>query len=160
MRPCARRHFTSLRPIAAALGVLAACGPTGPSRVMPTDALDHAVGDVVGDPTTCVMIAERATQKVIYTYGDRFNCLRGLPACDRPGLSSAKAAVALAETPDGRGASCPSDADGSRRVGWAEGRVASRRGDWIYSAVIEGENALPGREMSARLAQAFRKAGL
>ena len=154
MRRDAQTHTTPFGWIAAAFMALAACEPTGPASLVSTDALDHAIGDVIGDPTTCVIIAERAPRKVIYTYGDRFNCIRGLPTCDRPGVSSARSAVAFADSVDGRGASCPSNADGSRRVGWAEGRITSRRGDWIYSAVIEGENALPGREMSARLAQA------
>ncbi len=155
------------RPLAIAAAVTLLIGPAGCGRVggasapaMPTDALDHAIGDVIGDPTTCVIIAQRATRKVVYTYGEPYNCQRTLPACDRPGLSSAKAALAFADSADGRGASCPTSADGSRTVGWAEGRVASTKGDWIYSAVMEGEAALPGQEMSARLADAFAHAGL
>ena len=143
----------------AILAILAGCIPAkGPG--MPADALDQAIGGAIGDPTTCVIIADRATHKTVYTYGESSNCTRGLPACDRPGLSSARAALAFADTVDGRGASCPTTADGSRSVGWAEGRVVSTRGVWIYSAVMEGGTALPGQEMSARLAQAFQNAGL
>ena len=127
---------------------------------LPGDALDHAIGDAIGDPTTCVVIAERATRKIVYRYGERFNCLRGLPACDRPGVISAENALALADTADGRGASCSSSADGTRRVGWAEARIAGPKRDLIYSAVMEGERALPGQEMMARLAEAFANAGL
>ena len=151
----------SFNPLAALaiLAILAGCTQAkGP--VMPADALDRAIGGAIGDPTTCVIIADRATHKAVYTYGESSNCTRDLPACDRPGLSSARAALALADTADGRGASCPTTADGSRSVGWAEGRVVSTRGAWIYSAVMEGETALPGQEMSARLRQAFQNAGL
>jgi hypothetical protein len=45
-------------------------------------------------------------------------------------------------------------------VGWAEGRVKSARHDFIYSAVMEGQRALPGHEMAARLDDAFANAGL
>ena len=151
----------SIHPLAALamLAVLAGCTQDKGPR-MPSDALDRAIGGAIGDPSTCVIIAERATHKSVYTYGESTNCTRSLPACDRQGLSSARAAVAFADTADGRGASCPTTADRSRSVGWAEGRVASTRGNWIYSAVMEGETALPGQEMAARLTQAFHNAGL
>lgn len=147
----------------AALSLLCACAkPSGRPAAsgLPSDALDHAIGDVIGDPTTCVVIADRASRKILYSYGQRFNCVRGLPACDQPGAMSAEGALALADTPDGRGASCPSSPDGTRRVGWAEGKVASTKHDLIYSAVMEGERALPGQEMIARLTGAFANAGV
>src|SRR3569623_1931449 len=144
---------------AAGLLSLAGCSPPGLSG-LPTDALHHAIAVRIGDPSTCVLIAERATGKVIYRYGESFNCVRGLPACDRSGTMSATQALALAQTPGGRDTSCPSVADGSRMVGWAEGRVTSKSRDLIYSAVMEGQNALPGHEMSARLDDAFQWARL
>jgi hypothetical protein len=143
--------------LAAALALAACARPGGD---LPSDALDHGIGAAIGDPTTCVIIAERSTHKALYTYGQRFNCVRGLPACDRPGYLTAQQALALADTADGRGASCPSNPDATRTVGWAEGRVASSRRDLIYSAVMEGDRALPGQEMMARLADAFSNAGL
>ncbi|MGI8841005.1 MAG: hypothetical protein ACR2F8_09550 [Caulobacteraceae bacterium] len=127
---------------------------------LPSGALDHAVGDAIGDPTTCVVIAERAGGKILYRYGERFNCVRGLPACDRPGVLTAERALAVADTADGRGASCPTTADGTRRVGWAEGRIAGARRDLVFSAVMEGQRALPGQEMIARLTEAFANAGI
>ena len=151
----------TFNPVAALaiFAILAGCTQAkGPG--LPADPLDQAIGGAIGDPTTCVIIADRATHKAVYTYGENSNCARALPACDRPGLSSAKAALTFADTADGRGASCPTAADGSRSVGWAEGRIVSMRGNWIYSAVMEGETALPGQEMSARLTQAFHNAGL
>jgi hypothetical protein len=132
----------------------------GGQTALPSDALDHAVGQAIGDPDTCLLIADRGTGKVLYRYGAPFNCIRGLPACDRPGYMSAKQALALATAPDGRQASCPSNPDGSRVVGWAEGKVASRTRDLVYSAMMEGQTALPGHEINARLYDAFQKAGL
>jgi hypothetical protein len=139
---------------------LAACSGHGSGNGLPVDALNHAIGVRIGDPSTCVLIAERATGKVVYRYGQSFNCIRGLPACDRPGTMSATQALGLASTPDGRGASCPTVADGSRMVGWAEGRATSKSRDLIYSAVMEGQHAMPGHEISARLDDGFQQAGL
>lgn len=135
---------------------LAASGAVG----LPIGALDQAIGDAIGDPSTCVLLADPSTGKVVYRYGQSFNCVRGVPACDRPGFLSASEALALAGTAGGRGASCASVADGSRTVGWAEGAVAGKRARLIYSAVMEGQTALPGHEMAARLDGAFQKAGL
>jgi hypothetical protein len=137
----------------------AGCSRSEQNR-LPTDALDHAVGQAIGDPDTCLLLADRASGKVLYRYGAPFNCIRGLPACDRSGDMSAERALGLAGTPGGRKASCPSNPDGSRMVGWAEGRVASQSHDLVYSAMMEGETALPGQEMNARLYDAFQKAGL
>ena len=147
-------------PCAVTVALAAACSGPAPADRLPKDALDHAIGDVIGDPATCVLLAQRATGKVVYRYGEDFNCVRGLPACDRPGMLSARGALAFANLPGGRDASCASNADGSRTVGWAQGKVDRPGRDLVYSAVMEGQSALPGQEMSARLAQAFRKAGL
>ena len=154
----ALRGSPALLAVASLLS-LTACSRPG-SGGLPTDALHHAIAVRIGDPSTCVLIAERTTGKVIYRYGESFNCVRGLPACDRPGAISATQALALAQTPGGRDTSCPSVADGSRMVGWAEGRATSKSRDLIYSAVMEGQTALPGHEISARLEDAFQWAGL
>ena len=136
---------------------LAACSPKGG---LPTAKLDAAIGSTIGDPTTCMLIADRASGKVIYSYGDRFNCVRALPACDRPGTLSARQALGLAATSTGRGASCASVPDGSRSVGWAEGVIAGSQPPMLYSAVMEGQAALPGIEMNSRLAQVFTDTGV
>jgi hypothetical protein len=136
--------------------VLGACARSGGG--LPVDALHDAIAASVGDPTTCVLLADRASGKVIYRYGETFNCVRGLPACDRPGALTATQALTLASA--GRQVSCPSNPDGSRMVGWAEGRAVSRGRDLVYSAMMEGDRALPGHEIAARLDAAFRKAGL
>jgi hypothetical protein len=140
--------------------VLGACSRPPTSGGLPSDALDHAIADRIGDPDTCVLLAERATGKVVYRYGQQFNCVRGLPACDRAGYLTATNALQLAMTPGGRGASCPSSAYGARMVGWAEGRVPSQTRDLVYSAVMEGETALPGHEMAERLNNVFARVKL
>lgn len=143
--------------LAAALA-LAACAPPG-AKGLHDSQLDNQIAQAVGDPATCVLLADRATGQVVYRYGEDFNCSRALPACDSPGTLSAKSALRFAA--NGRMASCPSVPDGSRTVGWAEGRVLSAKGrDLIYSAVMEGQRALPGHEINARLFDAFQKAGV
>ena len=139
---------------------IAGCAKSGAGGRLPGGALDQAIGQAIGDPSTCVLLADKVSGKVLYRYGESFNCLRGVPACDRPGFLNATQALALAATPGGRGASCPSTADGSRTVGWAEGVVAGKRDGLVYSAVMEGQTALPGHEMASRLDDAFQNAGL
>ncbi len=144
--------------LAAAALTLDAC--SGGAAKLPSDKLDAAIGAAIGDPTTCVVIADRATGKSLYRYGESFNCLRAMAACDRPGTLNAMRALALAATPGGRGASCASNAEASRGVSWAEGVVAGANPPLIYSAVMEGQAALPGIEMNTRLARAFAAAGV
>ncbi|HZZ89361.1 MAG TPA: hypothetical protein VFE13_13615 [Caulobacteraceae bacterium] len=127
---------------------------------MGSSQLDNQIAAAIGDPTTCVLLADRATGKVVYQYGVDFNCARGLPACDAPGTLNARSALQYATRPGGRFASCASLPDGSRMVGWAEAAAPSTKRDLIYSAVMEGQRALPGHEMNARLYDAFQKAGL
>ena len=150
--------------VVAIAALLAACSPHGGGGTsaggLPSSQLDNQIATAIGDPTTCVLLADAATGKVLYRYGDDFNCARGLPACDAPGLINAKSGLQFATKPGGRFASCNSLPDGSRTVGWAEGPVQSAKHKLIYSAVMEGQRALPGREMNARLYDAFSKAGL
>lgn len=141
------------------VALLAGCG--GPKEPkLQTDVLTAQIETSIGDPNTCVLIVDQTTGKTVYAYNDGFDCVRGLPACDRPGFLSARQALALATLPGGRETSCNSVADGSRTVGWAEGKVSSTKHDFIYSAVMEGERALPGHEMAARLEENFANAGL
>jgi hypothetical protein len=127
---------------------------------LPSAELDQAIGNAIGDPNTCVLLADARTKRVLYRYGSSFNCGRDLPACDRPGQLSADRALALAMVNGGRAMSCPSNADASRAVGWAEGQAPSRIGNLMYSAVMEGQMALPGHEMASRLDEAFRRVRL
>ena len=139
---------------------LAACAPPS-GRGLQESQLDSQISQVVGDPSTCVLLADRASGQVVYRYGEEANCARALPACDSPGTLDARDALKYASRPGGRMASCPSVPDGSRQVGWAEGPVRSvSHRDLIYSAVMEGQRALPGHEINARLFDAFEKAGV
>jgi hypothetical protein len=138
---------------------LAACAPKAPPGVH-SSRLDALVAAAIGDPSTCLLLADANTGKVVYRYGDDFNCSRTLPICDGQGVMNAKGALQYAARPGGRMASCPSVPDGSRMVGWAEGRVQSTKHALTFSAVMEGERALPGHEINARLYDAFQKAGL
>ena len=56
-------------------------------------------------------------------------------------------------------ASCRSNEDGSRGVGWAAGPVAGRP-DLAYAAVMEGKSTPPGLIMADKLDAAFKSAGL
>jgi hypothetical protein len=151
----------ALRGFAALVIASFACACAPPSaRGLPRDALDSAVGAAIGDPSTCVLLADRASGQVVYRYGDAFSCGRALPRCDRPGTLTAVDALRLAAAPGARLVSCPSSPDGSRTVGWAGGRVPNTKRNLDYSAVMEGERALPGHEIAARLAEAFANAGL
>lgn len=139
--------------------VLGACTPKS-AQGLQASPLDNQVAAAIGDPSTCLLLADGVSGKVVYRYGTDFNCSRTMPACDVSGVMNAKGALQYAKRPGGRMASCPSVADGSRTVGWAEGRVQSTKRDLVYSAVMEGERALPGHEINARLYDAFQKAGL
>jgi hypothetical protein len=147
--------------VVGALVALTACAKPPPSgQGLHSNQLDTQIAAAIGDPTTCLLLADRATGRVVYRYGDDFNCSRALPACDSSATITAKDALRAATRSGGRFASCPSLPDGSRMVGWAAGRVQSTKRDLIFSAVMEGERALPGHEMNARLYDAFAKAGL
>ena len=138
---------------------LAGCGPKS-GLALHANRLDNLIAAAVGDPSTCVLLADGKTGQVIYRYGDDFDCTRALPACDSPATMNAHDALKFATQPGGRKQSCNSVADGSRTVGWAEGRVEGAKRDLIYSATMEGQRALPGHEMNARLYDAFQRAGL
>ncbi len=60
----------------------------------------------------------------------------------------------------GKTGTCSSFADGSRNVGWWVGRLYSPDRDLVFALSMEGQNALPGRELQIRLKSAFAKAGL
>jgi len=60
----------------------------------------------------------------------------------------------------GKTGTCSSQADGSRNVGWWVGRLNSPERDLVFAVSMEGQNALPGRELQIRLKSAFAKAGL
>lgn len=124
---------------------------------MSRDDLDAAISKAVGDPNTCVLIAEAGSGKRQYRYNSATTCAREFPACDRPGTR--KLADLLDETAKDRQPrqlSCNTQADASRGVGWAAGPIQGT--SLVYAAMMEGDRAFPGRMMAERLDSAFRKA--
>ena len=52
---------------------------------LPTAQLDNQIAASVGDPTTCVLIADAASGKVLYRYGDRLQLLARAAGLRRAG---------------------------------------------------------------------------
>ena len=111
----------------------------------------------IGDPNSCLLIAERGSGQVLYRYNTATACARAFPACERPGEAKLSALL-KATAADGRPRmlSCSTQADASRGVGWAAGPITGT--DLVYAAMMEGERAFPGRMMAERLSGAFRRA--
>lgn len=147
-----------LAVIALIAGSLAACGPTAPKGV-DKETLDEAVSKAIGDPASCLLIAEQASGRLVYRYNNQIACDRELPACDAQGGRTIDQLLA-ATRKDGqaRQLSCYSTADASRGVGWASG-VLPEKG-LVYAAMMEGDRSFPGRMMAERLNNAFTKVGL
>ena len=77
----------SLIAACAAAALLAACSPGAPKGV-DKDQLDAAVSRAIGDPASCLLIAEVPGGRVVYRYNTHTACDRALPACDAPGLNT------------------------------------------------------------------------
>mgnify|MGYP001178172457 CR=1 FL=1 len=139
----------------AALAV-AACSPTAPPGVN-RDELDAAVSRAIGDPNTCVLIADAGSGRVNYRYNTATACAREFPACDGPGTRKLKDLLeATVKDRKARMLSCNTAADASRGVGWASAPIAGT--NYVYAAMMEGDRAFPGRMMADRLEGAFRRA--
>jgi hypothetical protein len=137
---------------------LAACAPSAPEGVEKA-VLDEAVSRAIGDPNTCVILAERGSGKTVYKFGGLVACGRGMPACEGQRTQSVEdLAKAVAADGQARNASCPSTADRSRGVAWAAGPVEGR--ELVYAAAMEGANTPPGLIIADKLHGAFRRAGL
>lgn len=150
------------------LAALAACLALGAcARDIPgidDTALSDAIGKAIGDPSTCVILATQDGD-VAWRYGTHMTCARELPACDAAGTKITVETLAKAAAKgDERAISCPSTTDGLRSVGWATGPVQAGEGKahepLVYAAVMEGERALPGREIKLRVENALSDAGL
>lgn len=144
--------------LTATLILLGACAPEAPKGVS-KEALDAAVSRAIGDPSTCVLIAERPGGKLVYRYNTHTACARSLPACEGAQSRTVHDLLELAVA-DGqkRALSCNTAVDGSRGVGWAAGVIPGK--NLAYAAMMEGDRAFPGRMMAERLEGAFAKAGL
>lgn len=143
---------------------LAVCACSPQLKGVDESALNDAVGRAIGDPSTCVLLLDHSG-KTLWRYGTHMTCARDLPTCVRPGDTMTIDDLAKrAATGEVVTISCPSSPDGLRSVGWASGPVQSSPGakhpPLVFAALMEGERALPGREITARLNQAFSEAGL
>ena len=135
------------------------------SIVMPVrnmqDTLDAAVSRAIGDPDSCLLIAEQVSGKLVYRYNSHTVCARALPTCagSAPGMQTIDDLL-KATRKDGqvRTMSCSSNPDGSRGVAWASGPIPGK--GLVYAAMMEGDRAFPGRVMADRLAGAFKDVGL
>lgn len=150
-------------PCLAVLLLLSACDKPGPGGV-DVDVLNHALASEIGDPATCVILAEKDTGKVVYRLGEPRICRREFTDCRTPpSVLSADALIALAAKGDERAESCDIQ-NGESRVAWASGPVTpgpgAKHGPLVYAVNMEGVNALPGREIKARVEPALAKAGL
>ena len=161
-RPMAQ-PLTPLTIIALSAFALAGCAPTAPKGVDKAK-LDEAVSKAIGDPASCLLIAEQASGRLVYRYNTHIACDRELPACDARGVRSIDQLL-KATRQDGqpRQLSCYSTADASRGVGWASGVLPGPtpgKGGLVYAAMMEGDRSFPGRMMAERLDSAFAKVGL
>jgi hypothetical protein len=141
-----------------ALLALAACAPSAPKGV-DKGQLDEAVSRAIGDPNSCLMIAEQASGRIVYRYNTHAACAAAQPSCEGGQPRTVEELVKLTAK-DGRprALSCNTTADASRGVGWAAGPIAGK--GLVYAAMMEGDRAFPGRMMAERLDGAFKDAGL
>lgn len=144
-----------------AVAGLSACSPKLPAGVDET-VLAQSVGRQIGSASTCVMIAEAGSGKLVWRGGGYVTCARDLPSCDGAQTTAEKLLQANLGKPS-RFFSCDSGSAPGNTVGWAIGPVPTGAGkparNLTYVAVMEGERALPGLEIKDRVEQAFQKAG-
>jgi hypothetical protein len=144
--------------LAAALA-LTACGPQAPKGIS-HDLLETAVNDAIGDPNTCVLIGDAKSGRVVYQFGSHVTCGKAWPSCD--GGADRTTDTLLKSTVRGGPAvraSCRSNTDGSRGVGWAAGSIGGHP-EFAYAAAMEGKSTPPGVIIADKLERAFKAAGL
>ena len=114
---------------------------------------------VIGVNGAAARLVQKGDKVIVVTYCQ-------LPACAANGGVTTVDLLAEAAATKGfeTNISCPSKPDGSTSVGWAAGPVKAGEGaahqPLFYAAVMEGERALPGREIRLRLENALTKAGV
>lgn len=142
-------------------GLLAGCSPKLPEGV-DQDRLTVAIGRAIGSPSTCVIVSD-AAGKTVWRGGGYVTCSRNLPDCQGGASVTAEKVLKASLGKPARFLSCPSAAGGVNTVGWAMGPVPAGEGKspsgLSYVAVMEGERALPGREVQDRVEDAFESAG-
>ena len=138
---------------------LTACGPQAP-RGISHDLLETAVNEAIGDPNTCVLIGEARSGRVVYQFGSHVTCGKAWPSCGQGGDRTPDALLksTIRGGPPVR-ASCSSNTDGSRGVGWAAGSIPGHP-ELAYAAAMEGKSTPPGVIIADKLERAFKAAGL
>jgi beta-lactamase class D len=130
-------------------------------------AFGYGDGDVSG-PVTSFWLGPTQGGSLGISAREQAGFLQRLYAGKLPVKPEAAAAV-LAVLHDDAGASgvdisgrtgtCRSSPDGSRQTGWWVGRLKTPARDVVFAAVNEGDIALPGAEVEARLRQVFTDVG-
>lgn len=144
-----------MKPMRVIAGVMAglalvACSPKAPAGV-DAGELAQAVGQAVGDPGTCVILAQTGSGKVLWRSAKSYVCSRTLPSC----VSAKEISVEALAASAANGAVLVT---GCSNIGWAAG--PTRRDGVVFAAVMQGDKALPGIEIARRLDKAFERAGL
>jgi len=147
-----------LHVLAGSALLLAACAPGAPAGVKKDD-LDAAVSHAIGDPATCLMIAEQGSGKLVYRYNNSVACGRVLPACEGAARRTTEDLLkATLKDRQPRMTSCTWPNDPSKGISWAAAPIPGK--DLVYAALMEGNRAMPGRMMADRLDEAFKSVGL
>ena len=129
---------------------LASCAPKPPKGV-DEEALSSAIGDAIGDPNTCVVLADAKSGKVIWKYQALNECGRRLPACSASGTRTTIDLARLVAENHG------SVSEGCENVSWAAGPTP--RAGVVYASVMQGKRALPGMVMADKLDNVFKSTG-
>lgn len=140
-----------------ALLALSACSPAALKGIN-TAKLDDNISRSIGDPNTCVLVAEAGSGKIVHQYNTHAACRADWPSCEAAAPRSARDLIKIvAKDSQTRTLSCDTRADGSRGVAWATGPVAGR--PLVYVAVMEGDRVFPGRMIAERMEGVFQRSG-
>ena len=86
--------------------------------------LDDGIAATIGDPTTCVLVVEKGSGKVVYRYGRYMTCGVSFPSCQGAKTTTADDLAKAAAAGEARSASCGSPAGG---VGYVLGPGADHQ---------------------------------
>lgn len=130
-------------------------------------AMDYGSGDPAG-PVDQFWLGPQVGGGLTISTRQQAGFLRRLYSAQLPVKASSVVTVTKIMVDETRGqavmsgktGTCSSTADGSRNVGWWVGRLYTPDRDLVFAVSMEGQNALPGRELQTRVKSAFAKAGL
>ena len=99
-----------------------AAPPTVASDGVDEALLSQSIGRQIGSPSTCVVIADAASGKLVWRGGGYITCSRNLPTCDGD-VTTAEALLQANLGKPARFFSCDSGTAPGNTVGWAIGPV-------------------------------------